>query len=63
MDMNTPEIKGNWEEQKEKLKQKFAALTDGDFLFAKGKKEEIIATLQLKLGKTREELNKIIGAL
>ncbi|MBP6757651.1 MAG: general stress protein CsbD [Flavobacterium sp.] len=61
--MNTSEIKGNWEEQKEKLKQKFAALTDGDFLFAKGKKEEMIVKLQLKLGKTREELNKIIGAL
>ncbi|WP_269241836.1 CsbD family protein [Flavobacterium limnophilum] len=61
--MNTSEIKGNWEEQKEKLKQKFAALTDGDFLFVKGKKEEMIAKLQLKLGKTTEELNKIIGAL
>lgn len=63
MNMNTPEIKGNWEEHKGKLKQKFAVLTEGDFLFANGRKEEIIAALQLKLGKTREELNKIIGAL
>jgi uncharacterized protein YjbJ (UPF0337 family) len=61
--MNTSDIKGNWEEQKAKLKQKFAALTDGDFLFAKGKKEEMIAKLQLKLGKTKEELNMIITAL
>lgn len=61
--MNTPEIKGNWEEQKGRLKQKLAVLMEGDFLLAKDRKEEIIVTLQLKLGKTREELNKIIGVL
>jgi len=61
--MNTVELAGNWEEQKGKLRQKFAALTDNDFLFVKEKKEEMITKLQLKLGKTTEELNKIIGAL
>lgn len=61
--MNTTELKGNWDEQKGKLKQKFAALTDNDLLFAKGKKEEMIAKLQIKLGKTKEELFKIIGDL
>jgi len=61
--MNTTELKGNWEEQKGKLKQKFAALTDNDLLFAKGKKEEMIGKLQIKLGKTKEELYKIIEAL
>ena len=58
--MNTTELKGNWDEQKGKLKQKFAALTDNDLLFAKGKKEEMMAKLQIKLGKTKEELFKII---
>jgi uncharacterized protein YjbJ (UPF0337 family) len=62
-DMNTIEIEGNWDEQKGKLKQKFAALTDNDLLFLKGKKEEMIARLQIKLGKTKEELYKIIKAL
>ena len=38
--MNTTELKGDWEQQKGTLKQKFAALTDNDLLFAKGKKEE-----------------------
>lgn len=61
--MNVSGAKGNWEEQKGKLKEKFAALTDNDFLFVKGKREEMIAKLQVKLGKTREELNKILGAL
>jgi len=61
--MNASESKGNWDEQKSKLKEKFAALTDNDFLFVKGRKEEMIAKLQIKLGKTREELNKILGSL
>lgn len=61
--MNASDAKGNWDEQKRKLKEKFAALTDNDFLFVKGKREEMIAKLQVKLGKTREELNKILGAL
>jgi uncharacterized protein YjbJ (UPF0337 family) len=61
--MNTTELKGNWDEQKGKLKQKFAALTDNDLLFVQGKKEEMIGKLQIKLGKTKEELHKIIQAL
>ena len=61
--MNTTEFKGNWEEQKGKLKQKFAALTDNDLLLAKGKKEEMLSRIQTKLGQTKEELFKIIGEL
>lgn len=61
--MNTTEIKGNWEEQKGKLKQKFATLTDNDLLFAEGKKEEMMGNLQIKLGKSKEELHKILAAL
>jgi uncharacterized protein YjbJ (UPF0337 family) len=61
--MNTTGLKGNWEEQKGKLKQKFAALTDNDLLFADGKQEEMIGRLQKKLGKTKEEMYKIISAL
>ncbi|MBW4362261.1 CsbD family protein [Flavobacterium taihuense] len=61
--MNTTELKGNWDEQKGKLKQKFAALTDNDLLFAEGKKEEMMGKLQIKLGKSKEELHKIIQAL
>ena len=61
--MNSEELKGNWDEQKDKLKQKFAALTDNDVLFKEGKKEEMIARLQIKLGKTKEELLKIIAEL
>lgn len=61
--MNTTELKGNWEEQKGKLKQKFAKLTDSDLLFLEGKKDEMLGKLQIKLGKTKEELYKIIEKL
>lgn len=61
--MNKYNPSENWEEQKAKLKRKFAALTDNDLLFVEGKKEEMIHKLQYKLGKTKAELIKIIGTL
>ena len=61
--MNSAELKGKWNEQKGKLKQKFATLTDKDLLFEEGKKDEMLGKLQIKLGKTKEELHKIIAAL
>lgn len=61
--MNTTELKGNWDEQKGKLKQKFASLTDDDLLFAEGKKDEMMGKLQIKLGKSKEELHKVIAGL
>jgi uncharacterized protein YjbJ (UPF0337 family) len=61
--MNTTQLKGNWNEQKGKLKQKFAILTDNDLLFEEGKQNEMFGKLQIKLGKTKEELQKIIASL
>lgn len=61
--MNTNEVKGNWNEQKGKLKQKFAILTDNDLMFEEGKQDEMYGRLQIKLGKTKEELHKIISSL
>lgn len=60
--MNTTEVKGNWNEQKAKLKKQFAVLTDNDLMFEEGKKEEMMAKLQIKLGQTKEQLHKIIGS-
>ena len=61
--MNSTEMKGNWNEQKGKLKQKFAVLTDNDLMFEEGKEDEMFGKLQITLGKTKEELHKIIGNL
>jgi len=61
--MNKSQVKGNWNEQKGKLKQKFAILTDDDLMFAEGKKDVMLGRLQIKLGKSKEELNKLMAEL
>jgi len=61
--MNSLLLKGNWNETAGKLKQQFAVLTDDDLLLQKGKEEELLGRLQQKLGKTKEELRKIISKL
>lgn len=61
--MNTTELKGDWEVQKGKLKQKFAQLTENDLLFVEGKKDEMLGKLQITLGKSKEELLKLIEKL
>lgn len=60
---NTTELKGNWNEQKGKLKQRFAILTDNDLMFDEGKKEEMLGKLQIILGKSKEQMRDIFEAL
>lgn len=61
--MNTTTVLTDWELQKAKLKQKFAKLTDNDLLFIDGKKDEMMRKIQIKLGKTKEELSNILEQL
>jgi uncharacterized protein YjbJ (UPF0337 family) len=61
--MNKEEVKGIWDQQKGKLKQMFANLTDDDLLFVEGKKDEMLGRLEIKLGKSKTELDKIISTL
>jgi uncharacterized protein YjbJ (UPF0337 family) len=58
--MNKLQIKGTWNEAKGKLKQKYAMLTDNDLVFKVGKEEELYGRLQKRLGKTKEEIMKVI---
>ncbi len=60
---NISELKGSWNETKGKLKQKFALLTDNDLLLIEGKQDEMLGRLQIKLGKTKEEIQKLISEL
>ena len=61
--MNTLQIKGTWNEVKGKLKQKYGELTDDDLLFTEGKEDELYGRLQTKLGKTKEEIRKVIEGI
>jgi uncharacterized protein YjbJ (UPF0337 family) len=61
--MDNLRIKGNWNELKGKMKQKYGQLTDDDLKYAEGKEDELVGKLQKKLGKTREEVIKEIDSL
>lgn len=61
--MDTKEVEGSWEEKKGKLKKRFAVLTHDDLMFAGGNIEDMYGRLQKKLGKTKEEFQKIIESL
>ena len=61
--MDSIEAKGDWEAQKGKLKKKIAVLAGNEQLFLEGENAEMLEKLQLKLGKTKEEVQKIITAL
>lgn len=63
MTMNNLELKGNWNEVKGKLKQKYGELTDDDLSFAEGKEDELIGRIQKKLGKTKDEIKKELMAM
>ena len=62
MTIKTPSSK-NWNEQKATLKKKFPALTDNDLVYEFGKKNELLEKLQVKLGKSKEEWEKILETL
>ena len=61
--MNILKLKGEWNETAGKLKQKYANLTDDDLIFQQGKEEELLGRLQNKVGKTKEQIRKIISKL
>jgi hypothetical protein len=52
-----------WNDKKEKLLKKYKNLTDKDLNFNEGKEKEMIETLGSKLGKTKQELLRIIITL
>jgi uncharacterized protein YjbJ (UPF0337 family) len=58
--MDMLEFRGNWNEIKGRLKDKYANLTDDDLMYTEGKTDEFLGRLQEKTGHTREELIKDI---
>lgn len=56
-------MKGNWNEIKGKMKQKYANLTDDDLLYEEGKDDEFYGRLQKKTGQTKEAIKSWIDSL
>ena len=61
--MTKLEFKGNWNQLKGKLKQKYAQLTDDDLMFEEGKEEEVIGRIQERTGASKETIRDFIGRL
>lgn len=54
---------GSWDDVKGQLKQNYAELTEEDLTYAEGKEDELFGKLQVKLGKTKEEIVNLISGL
>lgn len=54
------QLKGNWNQIKGKLKQKYASLTDDDLKYQEGQEDEILGLLQEKTGESVEKLREFI---
>ena len=61
--MTNLKMKGDWNQVKGKLKQRYADLTDNDLLFEEGKEDELLGRLQKKIGKSVEEIRTMIEQL
>jgi len=61
--VNELTFKGTWNEVKGKLKQKYGELTDDDLAYERGQEDELIGRLQQKLGKGKDEIQRIISSI
>lgn len=56
-------LKGNWNEIKGKIKQKYGNLTEDDLIYEEGKDDELLGRIQQKIGQSKEEVKKWIESL
>jgi uncharacterized protein YjbJ (UPF0337 family) len=56
-------VGANWDQQKEQLKQQYPQLTDADLQFEQGQEQELFSSLERKLNKNPEEINRIFNQL
>jgi hypothetical protein len=53
-------MKRYWTKKKDKLKRKFAGITDKDLFYKQGSESEMLEKLRNKVGKSAKELLSII---
>jgi hypothetical protein len=57
------EFKVNWIGIKERLRNKFDILSDSDLCFVEGKHGEMLLKVQMALGKSNEQMDRLIYEL
>jgi hypothetical protein len=58
-----PDTDAKREEQKAKLLAKFPELKEEDLQYEEGKRDEMLNRIQVKFGKTREEMEAAVSGL
>lgn len=61
--MDKLEYKGKWNEVKGRLKKSYGSLTDDDLTYQEGQEDQMLGKIQQKLGKTRDEVVKMINSI
>lgn len=61
--MDRLRFKGEWNEVKGRLKQKYAQLTDDDLKYDEGREDELLGKMQKALGKGKDEVREIINSI
>jgi uncharacterized protein YjbJ (UPF0337 family) len=56
--MQPIEIKGDWDITRNRMKQKWASLTDDDLAYSTGQFENMIGRIQTRTGETRRTIEK-----
>lgn len=63
MSATDDKMKGNWNQMKGKLKQKYGSLTDDDLKYEEGKEDELYGRLQEKTGEAKDKIKSFIDSL
>ncbi|AWT50328.1 CsbD family protein (plasmid) [Psychrobacter sp. YP14] len=56
--MNSETLKGEWNQLKGSVKQKWADLTDDDLTHIEGSRDKLVGRLQERSGRTKEEVER-----
>lgn len=56
--MNENELKGNWEQLKGRVKEKWGKLTDDDLDVIGGKKDQLVGRLRERYGQKQEDAER-----
>lgn len=56
-------LRGNWNQIKGALKERYGELTDNDLTYREGQEDELLGRIQHRLGKSKEEVRSMLQHL
>jgi len=56
-------LRGNWNQLKGKLKERYSELTDDDLTYMEGQEDQLIGKIQHRIGKSKEEVRSMLNHL